>query len=533
MKPFDTIVIGGGINGAAIVRDATLRGLKVALFEKKDFGSGTTQYSSRLIHGGLRYLEQGQFGLVYEALREREILFRIAPHFVKPLPFLIPEYNRSKRRWWYIEAGMLLYDALSWFKSVPHHTLLPSAEKVLKVEKGLEWKGLKGGVVYYDGQVNFPERLCLAHIQDAMKHGAFCQNYALVTRIITKGNTVKGVIVKDLRTNKENRYYSSIVVNAAGPWVDDVNHLLSKEIKREIGGTKGIHIVVKRWQTAPERVVYVEAVSDKRPIFIIPWRGYILIGTTDIPYTDELDTVHPTLKEAAYLIEETNKVFLGARLSKDSVIHCYAGVRPLPVVRKEALGDIPRRHLIKEYKDVKGYVSIISGKITTHRSLAEEVVDLILKKPGESWKRCETATRAMFGGEIRHYEEYVNRKVAFWRTKTALDQQQIEYLIAMFGTKYEEILQLACKERKMQQRVSLYHPDIMAEVVYCLRNEFVVTLSDFLQRRTGIGSGEGQGLDCIKKVALLFKEHFSWNNEKMKKEIERYKKEVAVLYTLQ
>jgi len=535
---FDLIIIGGGINGAAIARDAALRGLKVALFEKRDFGSGTTQYSTRLIHGGLRYLEQFQFGLVLEALQEREHLLKIAPHFVKPLQFVIPEYERSKRSFWYLELGMIFYDVLSFLKSLPHHTILWNKHKVLSLEGGLDQKGLKGGVAYYDAQVNFPERLCLAHVIDAQHHGALVKNYCEVQRILVDDRQVKGVEVFDITQNRQDTYYAPIVINASGPWVDKTNELLAQHLQKEIGGTKGSHIVVKRWKDAPDCALYVEAFSDGRPIFIVPWRGDMLIGTTDIPYNKNLDCIYPTISEAKYFITETNRLFPSANLNLKKVIHCYAGVRPLPIVRKEAPGDIPRSHIIRDYAflGVKGYISIISGKITTHRSLAQEAVDLVMRKRGREGK-CVTAKVPTFGGDlvkgsIKNYEDYVKYRVVFWQRKIELEEGQIRYLIEMFGTKHEEIIKLALRDNKLQRRVSSYHPDIMAEVEYCLEQELVVTLGDFLQRRTGIGSGEWQGLDCVEKVALVFKEHFKWSDTMMKGAIEEYKKEVRNFYTL-
>lgn len=530
---FDVIIIGGGINGAAIARDAALRGLKVALFEKKDFGSGTTQYSTRLIHGGLRYLEQFQFGLVFEALQEREHLLKIAPHLVKPLQFVIPEYKQSRRSFWYLELGMIFYDLLSFLKSLPHHTILWNKRKVLGLEKGLNSKWLKGGVAYFDAQVNFPERLCLAHILDAQKHGAVVRNHCEVKRILVEKERVECVEVFDIKNNTQKKYFAKVIVNASGPWVDQTNDLLARHLKKEIGGTKGSHIVVKPWKNAPVCALYVEAVSDKRPIFIVPWRGYILIGTTDIPYDKNLDSVYPTTSEAEYFITETNHLFPTAALNLKKVIHTYAGVRPLPAVRKEAPGDIPRSHIIIDHTSygVERYFSIISGKITTHRSLAEEVVDQVMKKLGKKGK-CVTDEIATDGGEIDNYDNYLKEKVAFWQKRIDLKEDQIRYLIDIFGTNHAKVLQLSLEDKKLQQRISLHHPDIMAEIIYCLQNELVVTLGDFLQRRTGVGSGEGQGLDCVEEIAIFFKEHFNWSTATMKKEIDKYKKEVRELYTL-
>lgn len=536
-KQFDVLIIGGGINGAAIARDAALRGLKVALVEKGDFGSGTTQFSSRLIHGGLRYLEQFDFGLVFEALQEREYLLKTAPHLVKPLHFLIPNYIHSTRDLWYLRLGMWGYDVLSILKSLPWHSYFKNAERMRLLEPGIEIEGLRGGVAYYDGQVNFPERLCLANVLQAEKEGAEVHNYTEVVKVLTERKNVKGIRVRDVLSGKENEYFAKMVVNASGPWVDKTNELLAdvkNNFSTEIGGTKGSHIVVKPWKNAPRRAMYVEAYADRRPIFIIPWRGYMLIGTTDIPYSGNLDTVYPTRKEAEYFISETNRLFPDAELSLKKIIHAYAGVRPLPAVRREAPGDIPRSHIIHDYRDagVEGYISIISGKITTNRSLAEEAVDLVAKKLGKRVKRCVTRRTALSGGEIKDIAKYMREHVEKIEKEYGLDREQAEYLILMFGTEYKLVLEYGRAEKRLLGRISKYHANIFAEVKYCVEHEHVQTVRDFLLRRCGIGTGEGQGLDCVENVAAEMGKLLGWDRKRVAREVAEYKKEVKEKYTV-
>jgi len=534
-KQLDIIVIGGGINGAAIARDAALRGLQVALFEKGDFGSGTTQFSSRLIHGGLRYLEQFEFGLVFEALQEREYLLKTAPHLVRPLHFLIPNYIHSTRDLWYLRLGMLGYDVLSILKSLPWHSYLKNAHAMKLLEPGIETEWLRGGVAYYDGQVNFPERLCLANVLQAEKEGAVVKNYTTVMKVLTEGKRVVGVRVRDGLSGKEENYFGKMVVNASGPWVDKINELLPlQELSVEIGGTKGSHIVVKEWKNAPRRAIYVEAYADRRPIFIIPWRGYILIGTTDIPYSGNLDAVYPTRKEAEYFISETNRLFVDADLNLKKIIHAYAGVRPLPAVRREAPGDIPRSHIIHDYSEVgvEGYISIISGKITTNRSLAEEAVDDIVKKLGGKGKRCVTRRTALVGGEITNIEKYTREHAVRIEKEYGLEREQAQYLIDMFGTEYENLLAYGRRDKKLFKRISKYHQDVMAEVHYCVAVEKVKCVGDFLLRRTGIGTGEGQGLDCVEDVATEMGKLLGWDKKRVAREVLEYKREVKEKYTV-
>jgi glycerol-3-phosphate dehydrogenase len=286
---FDVIIIGAGINGAGIARDAAMRGLKVLLVDKSDPGSGTTSASTRLIHGGLRYLEHYEFGLVRESLRERETLLKIAPHLVRPLPITIPIYKHSRRGRATIRAGMIAYDLLSIGKSLPRHRML-SRRETLKQLPGLNPEGLLGSALYYDAQVEFPERLVLENVLAAREHGAEVLTYTRVTKLLTEGDSVSAVefVCEDGQTSCVR---ADVVVNATGPWVDRLLEQAPVQSPRLIGGTKGSHIVVPAFDGAPTTAIYIEAQSDRRPFFIIPWNGNYLIGTTDVRFEDDPDEV--------------------------------------------------------------------------------------------------------------------------------------------------------------------------------------------------------------------------------------------------
>jgi glycerol-3-phosphate dehydrogenase len=389
----DVIIIGAGINGAGIARDAAMRGLKVLLIDKSDIGNGTTVASTRLIHGGLRYLEHFEFGLVRESLRERETLLKIAPHLVKPLPITIPIYKHNKRGRATIRAGMILYDLLSFGKSLPRHRMLSRAE-TLKRLPGLNPEGLLGSAVYFDAQVEFPERLVLANVLAACEHGAEVFTYAPVTNLIVEGDSLLGV---EFVTDDGNSHTvkTKIVVNAAGPWVDRVLARSHVESPTLIGGTKGSHIVVPSFPGAPATAIYLEAQSDRRPVFIIPWNGSYLIGTTDVRFDDDPDKVRCEPWEMDYLLGEANLVFPEARLTHDSILFTYSGVRPLPRTSDKEEQSITRRHFIREHPRLRNLLSIVGGKLTTYRSLAEECVDLVFRKLGKYPPPCETAKKAL------------------------------------------------------------------------------------------------------------------------------------------
>lgn len=385
----DVIIIGAGINGAGIARDAAMRGLQVLLIDKGDIGAGTTVASTRLIHGGLRYLEHFEFGLVRESLREREILMRIAPDLVHPLAMTIPIYKQGKRGRLMIRAGMILYDLLSSGKSLPRHKML-SRPETLKRWPGLNPGGLVGSALYYDAQVEFPERLVMANVRSACEFGAEVLTHTRVTNFTVEEGKVS---VVEFGQNQFAR--AAVVINAAGPWIDQVLERVPVKSPKLIGGTKGSHIVVAPFPGAPSNAIYLEARSDGRPIFIIPWNKLYLIGTTDVRFEGDPDEVRCEPWEIEYLLSETNLALPAAHLTRDSILDTYSGVRPLPVTGDKDEQSITRRHFIRQHPRLPNLLSIVGGKLTTYRSLAEECVDLIFKKLGKDSPPCRTATEIL------------------------------------------------------------------------------------------------------------------------------------------
>jgi glycerol-3-phosphate dehydrogenase len=388
----DVIIIGAGINGAGIARDAAMRGVTVLLIDKADVGSGTTSASTRLIHGGLRYLEHFEFGLVRESLRERETLLKIAPHLVKPLPIAIPIYDRNKRGRTTIRAGMILYDLLSLGKSLPRHQMLSRVE-TLKRWPGLNAEGLLGSALYFDAQVEFVEQLVLENVLDARRNGAQVFTHAPVTNLVAEGDLLSGV--EFVCEGKSHFARAKVIVNATGPWIDRLLARAPVEGPQLIGGTKGSHIVVAPFSIAPVNAIYLEAQSDRRPIFIVPWKRNYLIGTTDVRFEGDPDEVRCEMWEIDYLLAETNLAFPKAHLTRESVLFTYSGVRPLPRTNDKEEQSITRRHFIREHPRFRNLLSIVGGKLTTYRSLAEECVDLVFRKLGKHPPPCETAKRIL------------------------------------------------------------------------------------------------------------------------------------------
>lgn len=446
---FDVIVIGAGINGAGIARDAAMRGLKVLLIDKSDIASGTSAASTRLIHGGLRYLEYFEFGLVRESLHERETLLRIAPHLVRPLPITIPIYKQSLRGPLTVRAGMIAYDLLSFTKSLPRHRML-SRRETLEQLPGLNPDGLLSSALYFDAQVEFAERLVLENVLAASERGTEVYTYAPVTNLTGSG-------IEFVSEGKKQFARGSVIVNASGPWVD---YLLDETSPKLIGGTKGSHIVVAPFAGAPASAIYLEAESDKRPFFIIPWNGNYLIGTTDVRFEDNPDEVRSELWEIDYLLSETNRAFPEARLTREHVLDTYSGVRPLPVTGEKDEQSITRRHFIREHPRLSNVLSIVGGKLTTYRSLAEECVDLIFRKLGRSSPPCTTAKEVLPGA------------VNF--SSFAAEFKGPERLLRVYGSRANQVTQLN-------------EDPFASEILFAFKNEFAKTLDDCFLRRTMIG----------------------------------------------
>lgn len=516
---FDAIIIGAGINGAGVARDAAMRGLKVLLLDKGDIASGTTSWSTRLIHGGLRYLEHGELGLVRESLRERERLFHIAPHLVKPLPLIVPVYARSKHGLLSIRAGMAAYDILSFDKSLAHHRML-SREETLQREPGLAAEDLRGAARYYDAQAEYPERLAVENCLSAVSHHAVVLNYARADRIIVEGNKVGGVEFTDLPGDDVYMVRAPVVVNVTGPWVDRLLTNLDRPPQQMIGGTKGSHLIVDRFPGAPTDALYVEAAEDNRPFFIIPWNNLYLIGTTDTRYTGDLDHVEADEREIDYLIRETNRVIPDAHLTRDSVLYTYSGVRPLPFIEPRTEGGITRRHFIHDHApSFDGLLSIVGGKLTTYRNLAEQTVNTIFRKLNRKPARCITARVQLPGAVTENFARFSESFIA----ESVLPEVRSQRLLRIYGTRAQEVLKIAREDPELLEPFSPETGAIGAEVVMSFRGEMAQSLSDCLLRRTMVGMNRTVGLDADEAAARIAQKYLGWSDAKAEQEVAAYR----------
>jgi glycerol-3-phosphate dehydrogenase len=526
---YDVIVIGGGINGAGTARDAALRGLKTILVEQNDFASGSSSWSSRLIHGGLRYLEYFEFPLVRESLKEREILLRIAPHLVAPLQLTIPIYGdrpkglaaRRSRPFGQIWAGMFLYDLLSYDKTLPSHRML-SQKQFKHLFPTLNPENLVGGSQYYDAQVALAERLCLENIISAQNSGAIALNYLEVTELPITDDRITGVVCQDKLSGEKISISGSqdvVIVNTAGPWIDQVCQRGSKAGHaspigdcHKNGGTKGSHIVVDSFPGAPATTLYVEAKSDGRPFFVIPWLGKYLIGTTDLVYQGDLKHLKADNDEIDYLLQETNSVISTANLSRDDIKFTYAGVRPLPNFQGKKPGSITRKHIIFDHRQegVANLFSLIGGKLTTYRQVGEEMVDLILKRMKRSPISCQTDSLSL-PGCIFPDDTRIQQSIEEYASSLSITT--IYYLFSVYGAIAIEVLALALKNPDLREQISLDSPDIKAQIVYAVSNETAHNLVDILRRRTTLAMNGNYGLDLLPVVTETLQKYCDWDLE--------------------
>jgi glycerol-3-phosphate dehydrogenase len=370
---FDVLIIGGGITGAGIARDAAMRGLSVAVVEQNRWGSGTSSRSSRLIHGGIRYLEHGEIGLVRESVRERETLLRIAPHLVTPLEFTWPVYSGARLPAWKLRLGLTIYDFLAGKRGVRKHRGL-SREEVLESEPNLDQAGLRGGASYHDAATD-DIGLTVATVESAMEHGAVCVEHARMESVTSSASKPDSAVVRDVRSGESARVRARSVVSATGPW--------------QAKGTKGSHIAVERSRIGNRSAVTLTAPQDGRVMFVLPDGDRAIVGTTDIRTTESPDDVVASEEEIEYLLHAANHYFPRSRLTRSDVLETWAGIRPLAAAPPGAKpSSISREHQIS--RDARGVIVVTGGKLTTYRSMAAEIVDVVERELGRKPRRAPT-----------------------------------------------------------------------------------------------------------------------------------------------
>ncbi|HLG21892.1 MAG TPA: glycerol-3-phosphate dehydrogenase/oxidase [Candidatus Manganitrophaceae bacterium] len=519
--PVDLAIIGGGIQGAGMAREAALRGLSVALFEKGDFASGTSSRTSRLIHGGIRYLEQGAFRLVHEAVHERFLLTRIAPHLVRPIPFLFPIYKGEGRGRWKIRVGMFLYDLLAGSESIGRREMLDSSQ-TLSEEPALRAEGLVGAARFYDCQMD-DSRLCLTVLLSAREAGAAIFNYTAVTGLILKEGKVLGARVEEAHTGARYDIYARVVVNAAGPWVDQIRRM-EGEAARLIRPTKGIHLVFPK--ITRRHAVVVESPKERRIFFVLPWGGQSLIGTTDTDYGGDLDHVRAESAEVEALLRETGRIFPRVRLGPEQVVGRFAGVRPLISPPSGRASDVSREGKIEW--TVGGMMVMAGGKYTLFRGAAQKGVEAILKARRDLKARERPPQEPpLYGGEMGTLADYLKEETPRAQERYHLGAETVRYLIGAYGTKYQDVLSLSRQSGSLLKPLTPLGFPLLAEAVYAVRMEMAKRLSDFMRRRTSLAlTPYNRSPELIDQVAAQMGKELGWSADQIRKEVRDYLEEV-------
>jgi len=497
------VVIGGGINGCGIAEDLSARGLRVALFEADDFGFGTTWRSTKLIHGGLRYLEHGDVRLVFESLRERTWLLRAAPHLVRPQRFVLPMLPWTRRPEWQLRLGLTVYDRLARDRGLPGHRRIP-ATGARELVPSLPPE-TRSALTFYDARCIAPERLALELALAARQHGAAVANHAPVRKIVVASGTVAGVEVGVGETAMS--VPARAVVNAAGPWVDAVNAAAGLPAPELLGVTRGTHIVVEPDQPIGSDAVFSTTKADGRVFFAVPQDGLLLVGTTDHRYGGDPGDIRPTREDVDYLLNETQSLMPGLGLTASHVRYAYAGLRPLQKVKGGPEASITRRHALIDHGrrgGARGLYSVAGGKLSTFRPLAEELARTLGAAhrielwPGDATDRAWFDTLKASGLDLKVKTHLRRYGPAF----PALIAEGSDVLCPHSGA-------------------------VSGEIAQAVRNEGAITLSDVLMRRTGIAWGTCRGLCCHRDAAAIAARELGWDEAARESQVRAYESDVA------
>lgn len=515
-ESFDIAVVGGGITGAGIARDAAMRGLSVALVEKGDFASGTSSRSSRLIHGGLRYLRHRQIGLVREALRERGMLLRLAPHLVRPIAFILPVYRDSRDAPLLLRLGLAGYDALAGTLGIGWHRAL-SPEQTLRAEPSLRSEGLRAGFRYFDAVTN-DARLTITVVVSALRLGAAAVNYVEAVGFERLGRRVAGVQYRDLVGGKEGLLRAKVVVCAAGPWTDQVRALAGRPPL--LRPTKGIHIVVPRARLPVNSAVAFG--EGERIIFAVPHGVHTYIGTTDTDFRGDASDAWADAGDVRYLLDAANATFTTG-LTPEDVVATWAGVRPL-LKAEGSPSDVSRDYEILD--GPPGLYTICGGKLTTFRSMAEHLLDHIIEREGGQFSRrlgrCRTAREPLPGGTTGDFPQYRRGLLRALEEAWGIPQAGADRLLSAFGAEHVRVLALAARRPELLEPLA-GGPALAAEAAYAAWEEMAVTLEDVLHRRLDVMLfGPGAHAALAAQAARIVGGELGWSTEESERQAAAY-----------
>jgi len=538
---YDVLVVGAGIYGVASAWDAALRGLKVALIDKADFGGATSSNSLKIIHGGLRYLQQLDFKRMRESIHERMVLMRIAPHLIYPMPVIMPTYAKKLKSRPAMFMALIANDIVGFdrnrlkdpHKYMPNGRII-SIPEVRKHIPDYEKYNMSGGAVWYDCQCYNTERLLLAFIHSAVSKGADAANYVQAVRFKKNGTRVTGVQARDILTGDNFEIRAKQIVNNSGPWVDTLLNGLSNGQPR-FNLSTAMNIVINRQLlskhaaglSGPYEYKHQDGSVYKafRMLFFAPWRKYTIIGTNHLVYSGQQDEYKVTEAEIQDFLGVVNQAYSAAHIKREEVSFFYGGFLPMAGQNPQT-GEVM---LLKHYDiidhkatdNVEGLLSVIGVKYTTARDVAKKTIDLVFNKLNRKSPPCQTEITPLYGGEIERFEDFVNYLIA---TKPdGLDEKIMRHLAYNYGSMYQDILKYVDEDVQWLQKLPGTDEALRAEVLHAVREEMAQKLADVILRRTDIGSGELPADDCLTAVAQIMAQELNWDERRMKQEIEETK----------
>jgi glycerol-3-phosphate dehydrogenase len=518
-KTYDLIVIGGGVNGAATAREAALRGMKVALIEARDFASGTSSRSSKLIHGGLRYLKQLEFGLVREARRERRWLLELAPHLARPVPFLLPIYEGDPYSALQIRLGLSVYDLLGNLGSHDRHRMY-AAEEALRLIPGLQPRALQAAAVYHDSETD-DARLTIEYALDAAAHGAVVANYAEVEAFSgppgkTRGGrrVVASAEVKDVLTGRRYEVSSRFWVNATGPWVDSVRALLpGADGSKTVRLTKGTHVILP--SVSGSYALFAAILPGERIFVMLPWLGHALLGTTDTDFDGRPEDVRPEREDVDYLLRALNRI-LHEPLEMKDVVGGFAGLRALAIQPGASPSENTREYRFHEDLWAANFITVCGGKLTTARSLAERLMGIVAGSLGLSSALLSRSSRraALPGGQTGLLEPYVRTESAEAERIFAVPQPTAERIIRTYGSRWRDVLNLVREDPRLGEPLPGKSGLLRAEASFSIEEEMALKPEDFMLRRSGLSWLGATALrEALPTIAAIFAERLGWSGE--------------------
>ena len=526
-REFDVLVIGGGITGCGIARDAALRGLSVALVEKGDFASGTSSRSSRLIHGGVRYLEHGHLHLVFESSAERRRLLRLAPHLVVPLNFTWPVYRGARIPRWKLGAGLMLYDLLALFRNVGRHHRL-SRDAVITREPMLRSTDLLGGASYFDAATN-DARLTLANAIGAAEAGAIVMNHAPVTTLLMSRGAVAGATVQDAATQATVDVRARVVVNATGQWSDELRRLDASPANgaaTRVRGSKGAHIAVPRGGVGNRDAITLLSPSDGRVFFVLPSGQHAIVGTTDTFTESSPDDARASNDDVRYLLDAANAFFPNAKLTGDDVVSAWAGIRPLLPAAADTPGALSREHAV--VTRASGLISITGGKLTTYRIMARDVVRAVLRRLQKPDAVDSTAALPLPGGDFESLDDLISTV-----EHATGDRALARYLAISHGSRWPDVWDVIGRDADGRAMIEPGMPYTIGELRYSVTHEMAQTLGDLLIRRTHLAfETRDHGAAAAERVAPALASAFGWSATDLRLAIEAYVKEAERVFSV-